>query len=279
MGPSDFRRPFIVGLRPWTSRRAPWRSPPRVGSGSPGSRVRWFHACEGSATAQDLGASRAGDAQSAAFRYYRKRRRPGGILFRGSIPRLHVPLSTLRRRLRRRLRMTRGRCGSLLVATPSPCDSFIHCTSPVYPGAPIGRSSSALQRRIRSKKYSVTLPLHCPKPTPPLRSREAHSLARQPRDGLRRRSVLHERDERAQHDDRADDDRVRPFAHEPGDQRRPAEQSDQRTAQLCEERRPEAPVGHSRVARSARPPRGGPSPPASSGRLRGSASTRALRRA
>jgi len=38
---------------------------------------------------------------------------PEGCLFRGWIPGLRVPLSTLRRRPYGRLRMTRGRCGSL----------------------------------------------------------------------------------------------------------------------------------------------------------------------
>jgi hypothetical protein len=38
-----------------------------------------------------------------------------GHVFHGSIPDLYVPLSTLRRRPREQLRMTRGRCGSLFL--------------------------------------------------------------------------------------------------------------------------------------------------------------------
>jgi hypothetical protein len=61
--------------------------------------------------------------------------------FRGSILCLHLPLSTLRRRRYRRLRMTRGQCGWL----------DLHCqglapftTVPAYPGAPRRMASSRL---------------------------------------------------------------------------------------------------------------------------------------
>jgi hypothetical protein len=57
-----------------------------------------------------------------AFRLSPQRRHPGvpaacaaGHVFHGSLPNLYVPLSTLRRRPRERLRMTRGRCGSLFL--------------------------------------------------------------------------------------------------------------------------------------------------------------------
>src|SRR5690606_16559159 len=66
-------------------------------------------------TARSPAASRDVDATSIAFRRLLPRRRSGGSYFRGSVPGPHVPLSTLRRRPCEWLRMTRGRCGSLLL--------------------------------------------------------------------------------------------------------------------------------------------------------------------
>src|SRR5690606_27036541 len=83
--------------------------------GSPGSRARCFRTCSGSLTARSPAASRDVDATSIAFRRLLPRRRSGGSYFRGSVPGPHVPLSTLRRRPCEWLRMTRGRCGSLLL--------------------------------------------------------------------------------------------------------------------------------------------------------------------
>jgi len=60
------------------------------------------------------------DTQGVAFRLPPRRRHPKVAAasaavhgFRGSIPGLHLPLSTLRWRSCPRPRMTRGRCGSL----------------------------------------------------------------------------------------------------------------------------------------------------------------------
>ena len=114
-GLSDFPWSFIVGVRPWTSRRVPRRPSPRATTGSPGSRARCFRTCTGSLTARGPVASRDIDAPGVAFRFSLQRRHPGGSVFRGSIPGPHVPLSTLRRRPHGRLRMTRGRCGSLVL--------------------------------------------------------------------------------------------------------------------------------------------------------------------
>ena len=50
---------------------------------------------------------------SVAFPPNKQRRHPDFQIFRGSIPRLHVPLSTLRVQPLDWPRMTRGRCGSL----------------------------------------------------------------------------------------------------------------------------------------------------------------------
>jgi hypothetical protein len=79
-----------------------------------GSRARCLRTCTGSLTARDSGAPRDIGAPDGAFRFLLQRRRPGGMFLRGSIPGPHAPLSTLRHRPRGRLRMTRGRCGSLL---------------------------------------------------------------------------------------------------------------------------------------------------------------------
>ncbi len=116
MGPSDFPRPSITGFCPWTSRRGLWHFSPQAVVGSPGSRARCLRACSGSQTARGPFASRDSDALGVAFRLSPRRRHPGVIQnLRGSIPGPHVPLSTLHRRPRDRRRMTRGRCGSLLL--------------------------------------------------------------------------------------------------------------------------------------------------------------------
>ena len=133
MGLSDFPRPFIIGVRPSTSRCGLRFSLPQADAGSPGSRTRCFHTCSGSLTARDPSTPCESGAPGVAFRPYPRRRHPGvpaacaaGHGFRGSIPGLYVPLSTLRRRPYERLRMTRGRCGSLLLqrmtlAFTTPC--------------------------------------------------------------------------------------------------------------------------------------------------------------
>src|SRR5207245_8615710 len=113
-GLSDFPCSFIIGVRPWTSRCAPRHIPSGVNAGSPGSRARCLRTCTGSVTARDSVAPRDIGAPDGAFRFLLQRRRPGVSFLRGCIPGPHVPLSTLRRRPRERLRMTQGRCGSLL---------------------------------------------------------------------------------------------------------------------------------------------------------------------
>ena len=112
-GLSDFPAPFIVGVRPWTSRHGLRRHPPQAKLGSPGSRARCFRTCPGSVTAQGPVAPCDIGAPSVAFRVLLQRRHPEVISFRGSIPGPHVPLSTLHPRPRGRRRMTRGRRGSL----------------------------------------------------------------------------------------------------------------------------------------------------------------------
>src|SRR5207247_10158526 len=119
---SDFPRSSIIGARPLTSRYGLQISRLQTNVGSPGSRTRCLRTCTGSVTARDPNAPGDGGAPGIAFRIPPPRRHPGvpaahaaGHIFRGSIPDLYVPLSTLRRRPHERLRMTRASCGSLFL--------------------------------------------------------------------------------------------------------------------------------------------------------------------
>jgi len=115
----DFPRPFVIGVRPWTSRCGlPVSAQTDVGP--PGSRAKCFRACAGSVTARGPAASCQSDASDVAFRLSPQRRHPGGPAacaaghgLHGSNPGLRVPLSTLRPCPRGQRRMTRGRRGWL----------------------------------------------------------------------------------------------------------------------------------------------------------------------
>ena len=135
IGLSDFPCSFIVGVCPWTSRRDPRLHQPRANTGPPGSRAKCFGTCTGSLTARDPVASRDIDATGGAFRFSLQRRRPGASFFRGSIPYPHVPLSTLRRFPCGKLRMTRGRCGSLPVPVHRRRMSLDFPTRPAVPSS------------------------------------------------------------------------------------------------------------------------------------------------
>ena len=128
--PCSARRRYYGGVRlpaPVHLRRTSVDFPERSGSsapqtdaGPPGFRVRCSRTCLGSPTARGPATSRAHDAAGVAFRFSNSvgtpkwpRLQPRRIIFRGSIPSLCVPLSTLHPRPYERRRMTRGRCGSL----------------------------------------------------------------------------------------------------------------------------------------------------------------------
>src|SRR6266404_8184858 len=121
MGLSDFPCPYIIGVRPWTFRCGLYFALPQTDTGSPGFRSRCLRACSGSQTAQGPKASHVCDASSLAFRLVQQRRHPKVatalamvVQFRGSIPGLYVPLSTLHLCPCGQLKcMTRGQCGSL----------------------------------------------------------------------------------------------------------------------------------------------------------------------
>src|SRR6266852_4799948 len=80
---SDFPGPFVIGVRPWTSRRVPRPLQPWANMGSPGSRARCLRTCTGSLTARDSGTPRDIGASDGAFRLLLRRRHPGVILLRG----------------------------------------------------------------------------------------------------------------------------------------------------------------------------------------------------
>ena len=113
---SDFPQPCIFGVRPWTSRCGPRRHATRAVVGSPGSRTRCVRTCVGSLTAQGSDVPRDIGTSDVAFPNLLQGRHPEESYFRGSIPSLPAPLSTLRGRgCPPDSRMTRGRCGSLLL--------------------------------------------------------------------------------------------------------------------------------------------------------------------
>ena len=83
---------------------------------------------------------------SVAFPPNKRRRQPNFPTFRGSIPRLHVPLSTLRVQPHDWPRMTRG---SVWLARPSPYGSFFRSSTPVYPGALTHISAPPTDRPVK----------------------------------------------------------------------------------------------------------------------------------
>jgi len=113
---SDFPPLCIIGVRPWTSRCGLRFPLPQTKAGPPGSRAGCFRPCIGSQAARGSHASRDIDAPVVAFRFLLKRRPLEAYQqFRGSMPSLDVPLSTLHRGPYEQQRMTRGQSGSLLL--------------------------------------------------------------------------------------------------------------------------------------------------------------------
>jgi hypothetical protein len=125
--------PLRFAVRAWVR----WSRP---GAGPPGSRTQCFRACQGSSTPPGRPIPRHTGMVRVAFRVFGARRHPGIARFRGSIPCLHVPLSTLHGLRYRNSRMTRGQCGWL----------DLHCRRlpllhimPVCPGTPERQVSAA----------------------------------------------------------------------------------------------------------------------------------------
>jgi hypothetical protein len=108
---SDSLRPCVTVVSVWFTMRA-WRRWARPDTGPPESRSPCFRACQGSSTPPGACTPCPISVPAVAFRVFGARRHPDGP-FRGSIPCLHVPLSTLHGPRYRGSRMTRGQRGWL----------------------------------------------------------------------------------------------------------------------------------------------------------------------
>ena len=153
---SDFPRRWLVVVRLLASPRALRLHPSWFGAATVGKRDlpvpdKLFPSMMRSQTAQGPGTPRQNGAPDVAFGMTPLPRHPELRLFRGSILSLPVPLSTLRLRRYRRLRMTRGRCGWLLLQRMSPSDM----TTRQSPGA----RRLTLPSSGQSKGCALRLPL------------------------------------------------------------------------------------------------------------------------
>src|SRR5215813_5083977 len=109
---SDSLRPCILVVSVWFTMRALLRWT-RPDAGPPESRAQCFRACQGSSTPPGRPIPRHTGMVRVAFRVFGARRHLEMARFRGSIPCLHVPLSTLHGPRYRGSRMTRGQRGWL----------------------------------------------------------------------------------------------------------------------------------------------------------------------
>jgi len=116
----------------------------RSDTGSPESRTQCFRACQGSATPPGAGTPCPSGVPTVACRVFGARRHPGLARFRGSIPCLHVTLSTLHGRRYRGPRMTRGQRGWLNLRCRRL--ALLHIV-PVCLGTPERRASAAAGSR------------------------------------------------------------------------------------------------------------------------------------
>jgi len=111
---SDFPEACMAVIRVCPSTARPGRRLCLALPGSPGSRAQRFSTCVGSSTPPVRYASRGDDASHVPFPLQVQGRRPEDS-FGAQYPRPSMPLSTLRSPPRDGGRMTRGRCGSLLL--------------------------------------------------------------------------------------------------------------------------------------------------------------------
>ena len=116
----------------------------RSDTGPPESRTQCFRACQGSSTPPGAGTPCQSGVPAVAFRVFGARRHPGLARFRGSIPCLHVPLSTLHGPRYRGSRMTRGQRGWLNLRCRRL--ALLHIV-PVCLGTPEHRASGAAGSR------------------------------------------------------------------------------------------------------------------------------------
>ena len=125
MGPSDFQRSCIIGVRPKTSRCGLPRCRGRANAGHPGSRARCFRACTGSTTARGPTMPCDSGVVGVAFRTPLRRRHLGGMV----LSRLNTrPARTPVNASTASLRVPPHDSGPLWAANPLTYDSFIHYT-------------------------------------------------------------------------------------------------------------------------------------------------------
>ena len=136
---SDSLHPCIMVVSVWFTMRALLRWT-RPDAGPPESRSRCFRACQGSSTPPGACPPCPSGVPAVAFRVFGARRHPGLARFRGSIPCLHVPLSTLHGPRYRGSRMTRGQRGWLDLRCRRL--ALLHIM-PVCPGTPERQVSGA----------------------------------------------------------------------------------------------------------------------------------------
>jgi hypothetical protein len=140
MALSDSLRPCVTVVSVRCTVRALLRWA-RSDTGAPGARTRCFRACQGSATPPGAGPPCRSGMPAVAFRVFGAPRHPAWP-FRGSIPCLHVPLSTLHGLRYQSSRMTRGQRGWLHLR----CQrlALFHIV-PVCPGTPERWASGAAE--------------------------------------------------------------------------------------------------------------------------------------
>jgi len=125
MGPSDFPRSCVIGVRPKTSRCGLPHCWGRANAGSPGSRARCFRACTGSTTARGPAMPCDSGVVGVAFRTPLRRRHLGGMV----LSRLNTrPARTPVNASTTPLRASPHDSGPLWAANPLTYDSFIHYT-------------------------------------------------------------------------------------------------------------------------------------------------------
>src|SRR5262249_46266466 len=117
-----------------------WHDLPRPEAGPLGFRTACWRACQRSPTPPGPSPPRHNEGDGMAFRVFGARRPLGVARWRGSILGLPVPLSPLRGRRYRGLRLTRGQRGGLALR----CLGLAPFnTVPVCPGTPERRASAA----------------------------------------------------------------------------------------------------------------------------------------
>jgi hypothetical protein len=145
------------------------RSLGRPEAGPPGVRTPCCYACQRSPTPPGPSPPCQNGVDRVAFRVCGARRHPGVARLRGSILCLRVPLSTLRRRRYRRLRMTRGQCGWLNLHGQGLAP---FTTVPACPGAdPNAGRQARLEAAAQRRLAAVACTIHALTGSPHSRNR------------------------------------------------------------------------------------------------------------